>query len=119
MEDHRRPDRGRADRRRAQRRKLDEHTLGKLFPRRDVLPFDATRQFMATAHDGDGQGVVYIKGALERLLPLCVDQLSANGPAAAHRPGGHRKSRSAPTPSKACASFCWLGAISILGEISG
>jgi magnesium-transporting ATPase (P-type) len=63
----------------ARKGKLDEHTLGALFPRRDVLPFDATRQFMATAHDGDGQGVVYVKGALERLLPLCIDQLSANG----------------------------------------
>jgi len=63
----------------ARKGKLDEHTLGKLFPRRDVLPFDANRQFMATAHEGDGQGVFYVKGALERLLPLCVDQLSANG----------------------------------------
>ena len=63
----------------ARKGKLDEHTLGKLFPRRDVLPFDANRQFMATAHEGDGQGVAYVKGALERLLPLCVDQLSANG----------------------------------------
>ncbi|UCV18967.1 cation-transporting P-type ATPase [Ferribacterium limneticum] len=63
----------------ARKGKLDEHTLGALFPRRDVLPFDATRQFMATAHEGDGPGVVYVKGALERLLPLCVDQLSANG----------------------------------------
>jgi magnesium-transporting ATPase (P-type) len=58
---------------------LDEHTLGALFPRRDVLPFDATRQFMATAHDGEGQGTLFVKGALERLLPLCIDQLAANG----------------------------------------
>jgi hypothetical protein len=29
---------------------LDEHTLNALLPRVDVLPFDACRQFMATAH---------------------------------------------------------------------
>uniref|UniRef100_Q477U8 ATPase, E1-E2 type n=1 Tax=Dechloromonas aromatica (strain RCB) TaxID=159087 RepID=Q477U8_DECAR len=58
---------------------LDEHTLLAIFPRHDVLPFDASQQFMATAHGGDGEGVVYVKGALERLLPLCVDQLSASG----------------------------------------
>lgn len=57
---------------------LDEHTLLAIFPRHDVLPFDASRQFMATAHGGDGEGVIYVKGALERLLPLCVDQLSAS-----------------------------------------
>jgi magnesium-transporting ATPase (P-type) len=58
---------------------LDEHTLRALFPRHDVLPFDACRQFMATAHGGEGQAVVYVKGALERLLPLCIDQLGADG----------------------------------------
>ena len=58
---------------------LDEHTLNSLFPRRDELPFNADRQFMATAHDSDGAGVIYIKGALERLLPLCTGQLTANG----------------------------------------
>lgn len=58
---------------------LDEHTLQALFPRRDELPFDAKRQFMATAHDGDGEGVIYVKGALERLLPRCIDQFGANG----------------------------------------
>ena len=57
---------------------LDEHTLNSLFPRRDELPFNADRQFMATAHDNDGAGVIYVKGALERLLPLCINQLTTN-----------------------------------------
>jgi cation-transporting P-type ATPase F len=63
----------------AHKGKLDERTLGTVFPRGDVLPFDATQQFMATAHEGDGQGVIYVKGAIERLLPLCTDRLSSNG----------------------------------------
>jgi len=58
---------------------LDEHTLRSLFPRSDELPFDACRQFMATAHNGDRAPVLYVKGALERLLPRCSDQLAADG----------------------------------------
>ncbi|UCV28489.1 cation-transporting P-type ATPase [Ferribacterium limneticum] len=58
---------------------LDEHTLQALYPRHDVLPFDANRQFMATAHGDNAGGVIYVKGALERLLPRCIDQLGANG----------------------------------------
>ncbi|WP_139379813.1 hypothetical protein, partial [Zoogloea sp. LCSB751] len=34
---------------------------------------------MATAHQGDGQPLLYVKGDLERLLPLCRDQLDARG----------------------------------------
>ena len=58
---------------------LDEHTLNALLPRLDVLPFDACRQYMATAHAPDGEHILYVKGALERLLPLCVDQLASDG----------------------------------------
>ena len=58
---------------------LDEHTLNALLPRVDVLPFDANRQYMATAHAPDGEHLLYVKGALERLLPLCVDQLAGDG----------------------------------------
>lgn len=58
---------------------LDEHTLNALFPRQDELPFDACRQYMATAHAADGQQVIYVKGALERLLPRCVEQLAVDG----------------------------------------
>lgn len=56
---------------------LDEHTLRALFPRVDTLPFDAGRQYMATAHADEGGQVVYIKGALEKLLPCCTDRLNA------------------------------------------
>ena len=58
---------------------LDEHTLRLLLPRNGDLPFDSSRQYMASAHHADGEQLVYLKGALERLLPLCVDQLQANG----------------------------------------
>src|SRR5574343_923051 len=58
---------------------LAEHTLRALYPRHDELPFDACRQFMATAHDSGGERLIYVKGALERLLPLCIDQLGTNG----------------------------------------
>lgn len=58
---------------------LDEHTLLALFPRQDELPFDANRQFMATVHLREGESIIYLKGALERLLPLCSTQLAADG----------------------------------------
>jgi len=58
---------------------LEEGSLRKLLPRRDELPFDATRQSMATLHDVEGQRQVYIKGALEKLLPACTQQLTATG----------------------------------------
>ena len=63
----------------ARKGKLEEHTLQALFPRQDVLPFDATRQYMATAHAGDAGQIIYIKGALEKLLPRCVDRLDEHG----------------------------------------
>ena len=63
----------------ARKGKLEEHTLQALLPRQDVLPFDATRQYMATAHAGDAGQIIYIKGALEKLLPRCVDRLDENG----------------------------------------
>ena len=58
---------------------LDEHTLAALFPRVDELPFDSGRQYMATLHPVEGQAMVYLKGALERLLPRCDRQWLAGG----------------------------------------
>jgi len=42
------------------------------WPRTDVIPFESEHRFMATLHhDHTGKGVIYIKGAPERLLELC------------------------------------------------
>jgi cation-transporting ATPase F len=78
MANHRRPDRGRAAGRGAQGG-LDEATLRSVFPRRDELPFDSARQTMATLHEVEGQPVVYVKGAIEKLLPACRAMLAADG----------------------------------------
>ena len=58
---------------------LDEATLRTLFPRDDELPFDSARQTMATRHTGEGKSVVYVKGAIEKLLPACRAMLAADG----------------------------------------
>ncbi|OHC64377.1 MAG: carbonate dehydratase [Rhodocyclales bacterium GWA2_65_19] len=58
---------------------LDETTLRHLFPRRDELPFDSTRQTMATLHEVDGRPTLYAKGAIEKILPACAALLTADG----------------------------------------
>lgn len=58
---------------------LDARHLRQAFPRLDEWPFDASRQFMATLHAHEGGGCLYLKGAPERLLPACRDQVDASG----------------------------------------
>ncbi|MCF8179074.1 MAG: HAD-IC family P-type ATPase, partial [Sulfuritalea sp.] len=58
---------------------LDDATLRTVFPREDELPFDSTRQTMATLHRVEGLPLVYVKGAIEKLLPSCRDMLAADG----------------------------------------
>ncbi len=51
-------------------------------PRPDAsLPFDARTRYMAVQHDG----LVLLKGAPERVLDLCRDQMGKNGPEALDR----------------------------------
>jgi len=50
---------------------------GKRLARVDVIPFDADHRFMATLHhDHDGNALVYVKGAPERILDMCDTQAS-------------------------------------------
>ncbi len=52
-------------------------------PRRDVIPFESELMFRATLHGEGGGGVIYVVGALERVLPRCVEELGAAGDAVA------------------------------------
>jgi Ca2+-transporting ATPase len=51
---------------------LPAEVLRDRWPRRDAIPFESERQFMATLHDEEGGGqVVYLKGAPEIVLERC------------------------------------------------
>ncbi|HEY8480925.1 MAG TPA: HAD-IC family P-type ATPase [Spirillospora sp.] len=45
-------------------------------PRVDTLPFTGERRYMATLHE---DGVVHVKGPVERILDLCDDQAGPDG----------------------------------------
>lgn len=60
---------------------LDPRRLAEERPRTGVLPFESERRYMATAHrrSGDARLEVWIKGAPERLLAMCAQELDAAG----------------------------------------
>jgi magnesium-transporting ATPase (P-type) len=61
---------------------LDPAAEGRACPRRDVIPFESERRFMATLHhDPEGAGRICVKGAPERILRMCHRQRSAGGSA--------------------------------------
>lgn len=49
-------------------------------PRRlDYIPFESEHQYMATLNEVDGERIIYIKGAPERLFKLCRTQRTPEG----------------------------------------
>lgn len=52
-------------------------------PRLDVIPFESGQRYMASLHEDPGGGtVVYVKGAPERLMDMCLDQCTEQGTSA-------------------------------------
>ncbi|THG87035.1 cation-transporting P-type ATPase [Pseudomonas sp. A-1] len=50
------------------------------WPRLDSIPFESQHRFMATYHrDGDDEPWLFVKGAPERVLDMCVAQLDLDG----------------------------------------
>ncbi|MBN1594439.1 cation-transporting P-type ATPase [candidate division FCPU426 bacterium] len=60
---------------------LNEEEENKRLPRLDTIPFESDRQYMATLHDTgpDLPNILYIKGAVEKILPRSVKMLGAAG----------------------------------------
>jgi magnesium-transporting ATPase (P-type) len=52
-------------------------------PRLDTVPFESERQFMATLHRKADGNMMYLKGAIEKVLPGCSGILTADGKSAA------------------------------------
>jgi magnesium-transporting ATPase (P-type) len=52
----------------------------KLPSRVATLPFDSEYKYMATLADGDGERVLYIKGAPDKLLAMADQEMTSDGP---------------------------------------
>ncbi|MCG5548235.1 cation-transporting P-type ATPase [Halorhodospira halochloris] len=58
----------------------DRKQLEQQMPRVDVIPFESSYKFMVTLHhDHQGNGLLIMKGAPERVLAACTKQRSAAG----------------------------------------
>ena len=59
---------------------LDRRFEGESLPRTDVIPFESEHRFMATLHhDHAGRGLIFLKGAPERVVELCTRQRTGSG----------------------------------------
>ncbi len=54
-------------------------TCRERYPRLDAVPFESQHRYMATLHDDEGRRFIYLKGAVETLLPRCGTQRGAAG----------------------------------------
>jgi cation-transporting P-type ATPase F len=63
---------------------LTQEVLAEHWSRKDAIPFESDRQYMATLHtpanpDESGESVIYVKGSVERVLGMCRLAVSAGG----------------------------------------
>lgn len=62
---------------------LHPETEREIWGRLDEIPFDAQHRFMATLHDDpDGTRRIFVKGAPERVLAMCTNQVGEGAPGA-------------------------------------
>ncbi|GAB6051300.1 cation-transporting P-type ATPase [Magnetospira thiophila] len=59
---------------------LDPGELERRYPRTDLIPFESEHRFMATLHHSHaGEAFIFVKGAPERVLGMCIAQRTPDG----------------------------------------
>ena len=59
---------------------LEIEAEAKQYPRTDLIPFESEHRFMATLHHSHtGDAFIFLKGAPERILDMCVHQKTVQG----------------------------------------
>lgn len=59
---------------------LDLEAEAKQYPRTDLIPFEAEHRFMATLHHSHrNEAFIFLKGAPEHVLEMCVQQRTSDG----------------------------------------
>lgn len=58
---------------------LEPTEVRNTWKRIDSIPFESERQYMATLHQGPERTVIYLKGAIERVLEMCSHELDEQG----------------------------------------
>ncbi len=59
---------------------LNVHETEKTSPRIDVIPFESEHKYMAVLHHThEGDAMIFLKGAPEKILQICTHQRSLNG----------------------------------------
>jgi P-type Ca2+ transporter type 2C len=66
---------------------LNEEILEETYPRLDEIPFQSESRYMATLHQSDDGRVVYVKGAVEKLLDMSKTILKDGTPVALEKAG--------------------------------
>lgn len=61
------------------RAELNRDAEREAWPRTDAIPFESENRFMATLHEADGERVVFLKGAPEKVLEHCKSVQLADG----------------------------------------
>ncbi|MDX3893220.1 HAD-IC family P-type ATPase [Pusillimonas sp.] len=92
----------------AARAGMDADALRAENPRLDEIPFDAQHRYMATLHrKPDGGTLLMVKGAPERVLSMCAQQLTAAGTAPLDAAYWHDAVNLAGSAGERVLGFAW------------